>query len=513
MRNYTRLVSLLLCMLLALASMTAIADSSELEHVTLDWYVCEGQKPDQAIVFEAINKYFEETINTTLNIHFVPADEYSSKVGTIVDSKQPVDIVNAMSSLPYVDYVKKGAFIPMEDLLPEYAPKTYEMIPAAFWDAMKIDGHIYGVPSYKDSVDIPGVIYNKTMMDRLGIDLSDYHYGSLYDIIPLYQEIQEKRAENPDPNLDLDLEGNLMPLLRDFGDYERYNPYESIIGNLVGANIPGIEAFEGQGVGEKVFSVYSAPEYREFCHTVRSLVDTNICPEQVWWWDSTRTYTAEGRLGVSSYGSGYVTVAKNQASNNYESGLLISDYVIASTAYLHGAVNCISVTSQNPERAMMVLELINTDPFVATALRFGLEGTHWNKGEDGVLDFTGTNNEDPTNRGYYAWYGAQFGSFMYSAIPEGYPANFVELIKTQNENAIPTANMGFIFDPTPVANEIAACSAVVGEYTTNLLFGFIEEALIDETVDAFVAGLDAAGIEAVVAEAQAQLDAWRAVNR
>jgi putative aldouronate transport system substrate-binding protein len=70
--------------------------------------------------------------------------------------------------------------------------------------------------------------------------------------------------------------------------------------------------------------------------------------------------------------------------------------------------------------------------------------------------------------------------------------------------------MGFIFDPTPVQNEIAACSAVIDEYNVNLRFGKLDEADIEGELEAFSKKLDDAGIAVVVEEAQRQLDAFRA---
>ena len=63
---------------------------------------------------------------------------------------------------------------------------------------------------------------------------------------------------------------------------------------------------------------------------------------------------------------------------------------IGSTNYLHNAVECISAASQNKERAMMLLEMLNTDPYVVTTLPFVVDGEHNNVGADGILDFTGT---------------------------------------------------------------------------------------------------------------------------
>ena len=70
-------------------------------------------------------------------------------------------------------------------------------------------------------------------------------------------------------------------------------------------------------------------------------------------------------------------------------------------------------------------------------------------------------------------------------------------------------NMGFIFDPSPVQNEVAACSAKIDEYNTNLKFGKHETmADVDAALAAFSAALDEAGIAKVVAECQAQLNAF-----
>ena len=162
----------------------------------------------------------------------------------------------------------------------------------------------------------------------------------------------------------------------------------------------------------------------------------------------------------------------------------------------------------------MALEIINTDPYFATTIRFGTEGKYWNAtDEENVISFEGTLNEDPAARSNYYWYGAQFGSLVFSKVPSGYPNNFTELIQEANESAISDTNLGFIFDPTPVTNEIAACNAVIDEYETNLIFGFIPESEVDANIDEFLQKLNDSGAEKIVAEAQSQLDAWRAENK
>lgn len=508
MSKMSRIVSLVLAlmMLCGMSTFAAAEEAKPLEHVTLEWYVAEDAKPDNQTVFDAINAYLEEKINTTINFHFIGYSEYAQKVSTILMSGQEVDIVNANSALNYVEYVKKGAFLPMEELLPQYAPETYKMIPEGYWSAMRVDDHIYGIPSYKDSCQMYCVIANETLANTLGMDLSGVVLENYQDMVPILYEAWEKRNE-------MFPEDAKLPITRTFPDLDRWAQYETINGLAV-VNVPGVEDYEGMGKGEIVFNKYATKEYRDMSKTMAKMVTDGVLPYDLFNFDSSRIYNKEGKYLVEDLGSGYVTVAKNMCSPNWDAMMIPFADKIASTAYLHNAVECISATSKNPERAMMVLELINTDNFVATALRFGLEGVHWNMSDEpGVLDFTGTKNEDAANRGHYYWYGAQFGAIVHSYVPAGYPANFNDLILEANASAISDTNMGFIFDPSPVQNEIAACNAVISEYEMNLKFGFIPEEDVDANIDEFLAKLEASGASKIVAEAQAQLDAWRAVNK
>ncbi len=52
---------------------------------------------------------------------------------------------------------------------------------------------------------------------------------------------------------------------------------------------------------------------------------------------------------------------------------------------LKGAMMAISTASKNPERAMMFLNLLNTDPYLMTLLNFGVEGTHYTLKDNEVV--------------------------------------------------------------------------------------------------------------------------------
>ena len=69
---------------------------------------------------------------------------------------------------------------------------------------------------------------------------------------------------------------------------------------------------------------------------------------------------------------------------------------------------------------------------------------------------------------------------------------------------------GFSFDATQVAKEITACTNVVNKYHKALVCGALDP---ETTLPQFNSELKDAGIDAIIEEKQAQLDAWLAEQK
>ena len=79
-------------------------------------------------------------------------------------------------------------------------------------------------------------------------------------------------------------------------------------------------------------------------------------------------------------------------------------------------------------------------------------------------------------------------------------------LQSNNECKMSPA-LGFSFDAANVADEISACAGVVDQYQNSLLLGIGDtDALYAE----FLAALERAGVNEIIADKQAQLDAWKA---
>ena len=77
------------------------------------------------------------------------------------------------------------------------------------------------------------------------------------------------------------------------------------------------------------------------------------------------------------------------------------------------------------------------------------------------------------------------------------------------ENAEVSYYLGFTLNTTPVETELATVNSVFQEYLGQVRSGISDPAIIDE----YLAKLEAAGVQTVIDEAQAQLDAWIAANK
>ena len=476
------------------------------EAVELEWYTAINlDQPGEADVIAAANEYTKEKLNTTVNYHFYAMADYDQAVSTMVSSGTYMDIVFTGAGLvDFNSFVARNAFTAIEDYIDEYLPKTKAQLVQGSWDGYTYDGHIYAVPPNKDLAARWGWLANQTMIDDLGVPFPE-KFDTAADLIDWFYDAKEARdakypdkAENP-------IVGDGAPNRLDQWYY-----FESLVGNsqypLVAANVPGLLGFEGQGEGETAFCPFYTDEYREMCKAIRQLVVDGVIPFDTTNFDPDKVLFNAGEL-LGQYPQGYIYVDPEMNAPYFTTTHYPAEHSLMTTAYVQSGGQAISSTSEHVERSLELLELVNNDTYLATTLRFGVEGEGWtDEDNDGVFE-DGPKNADTTNRNWYNWYGWQFGSIIVSKYPKGYPANFGELVKELNDNSSQDTNLGFIFDPTKVETQIAACNNVISEYGTNLKKGQNDD--VEGLIAEFREKLTANGIEQIVEEAQNQLTAWR----
>jgi len=164
-----------------------------------------------------------------------------------------------------------------------------------------------------------------------------------------------------------------------------------------------------------------------------------------------------------------------------------------------GSMQAISSTSKNPERALMVIELFSTDEYFNNLINFGIEDVHYKKVSDNIIE--PTDNNAKYNPGTGWMFGNQFINYLWTNEDPEKWTNF----KNFNDAAVGTKTLGFIFDPTPVKSQIAACNNVWDQYVPALETGTVDP---EEYVPMMLEAFKDAGADEIIAEKQKQLDAW-----
>lgn len=480
------------------------AGNGELEYVELDWYFCiNGAGTDADLIQQALDAYFKEKLNCKVNLHVLGSD-YKDVVSNMLLSGEEVDLVmlDGGRGVSYLTYAGQDAFYPLEELW-EYGPNVKALFKDEVWNAVKVNDHIYCVPTLKDNAYIMGFVYNDTMAADLGLDVEGQQWNNMMDIEEFAMEAVKLRDEKFP-------EYAGMPLVAQAPiPVPYFYALEQMVSSFAVCNVPGLEADSAYDT-DTVFNFYESDAYREYALLNQRFVEAGVF-----------AYDYNSLNGPAIYMSstllcpawGYTWISEDLHGDVYKTKLKVFDKVWTDTSNYTGVGNAIGANCKNPERAMMVLDLLNSDPYVATMLRFGVEGEHWEYDGDGKIQLC-NRNADVSNAGWLEWYGVYAGNLTIVDGPESYvgPDRAVlENIKKYNDEALVAAHMGFVVDTTPIANEIAACSSVEAEYTSRLNTGQLaSQEDVNKTLDEFIEKLKANGSEKIVTEVQRQLDEWKA---
>ena len=491
------------------SSETAEGDETaggDLEYAELQWYVLSyqtGNITDIDMIQAALDEYFLEKLNCKVKLNIMGPGGYEETMSTKLMSGEEVDLLAVTGDISYYTYAKMGAFYPIDTLWDEYGTSLKDLFKEDVWEGLKVDDHIYGVPVLKDNCYIISYIYNDTLAKELGLDMEQGWSGPQEMEDFLIEAVAARDAKFP--------EYKGMPLMP-YNDvfYQYYVALEQFGCNeLAVCNVPGKEAVPGVDT-KTVYNFFETDEFRELCLMKQRLVSAGVL--------SNNGFTFEGNLAAEPFilmlnGWGYTWISEDLNGENYDSKLVVYDNPYMEGSGYAGAMTAIGVKSKNPERAMMAMELINNDPYVATMLRFGLEGEHWEKDGDGKMQLA-NRNADAANPGWLQWYGPFFGNLTIVEAPESYggPDNIMlKKMAEYNNEAILASHMGFIPDLSAIENELSACNNVISEYYDYLKYGYLESPeAVNKSVDDFVAKLKENGSEKIVAEIQSQIDAWEA---
>lgn len=468
----------------AAASSMAAATDKPLPPVELTWnYGTSQQQPDQQAVEDAVNKYLKENtqLNVTLKLKPIDFGSYDQKMNVAIASGEPMDIVWTTASwlLKYNENVKKGAFLAIDDLLPKYSPKTYsEMMPERFWEDVKsdTDGKIYAVPNYQVAATAFGFVFQKRYIDKYHFDIATVKKEE--DLEPFLETLKKNE---PDVIPFAYQAGNNVPVDPDLRIYSSFayikqDPFKTV--NLV-----------------------DSPQYKSFLDLMHKWYQKGYIYQDLATLKDFNQLMAKGNIAVMTDvtfkpGAEATFPAKN--GGNEVVMQRITDPLFTGVS---STMNAISKNSKNPERALMLLERVNTDKELYRLLAYGIKGKHYDD-SDGTY-------KPIQDAGYNPGIDWVFGNQFNGLVRPGQPADVFEQTKKLNEQAeVPPMN-GFHFNDSDLQTEVAAVNAVNAEYKVPLETGTVDPNVM---LPKYREALKKAGYDKIQAELSKQLADWAAKN-
>ena len=386
-----KLVALLVALMMfaTMLPVMAMADSAidTSEHVVIT-YLVTGDPPTNRTeeVLAKINEKLTEKVNAELKIRWIEWTDWTTKYNLALATQSgDIDLIGTATDwLNAWPNIQKGAFYPLsEEMLQTYAPNTWAQVPQANWDLCKYNGEIYLMPedNYAQWTN-HGFMYRGDWARAAGLENGVHSWA---DLGVYFQYIKDNM---PDV-IPWDANGN----------GSSYGP--QMAGGWQTSHTPNIYI---EGIGVDLFYGMSKDDpytlsryYLEGDELVNFATEMKKWADAGYWRTDVLNYTGdvaaemeEGKTGAhqhhtQTWTGERTTMEKKQPGSDlgfFWFGEEMNNVVALNIT--HGAM-AVAMTSKNPERALMVYDLMRNDPEIYRLMQYGIEGDMYTLDENGYL--------------------------------------------------------------------------------------------------------------------------------
>lgn len=488
------------------ASSAANADIDTSEHVVIT-YMTTGTKPDNSAtddMLAKLNAILTEKCNAELAMYYIDWTDYLSVYNlTLAQMDGTVDLVGTATDwLDAWPNAKNGAFLELsEDMLKTYAPKTYASVPAEHWDMCKYNGEIYFIPedNYAQWTN-HGFAYRLDWAKEAGLTDGVKSWEDLTK----YFEYVKKTYPDVQP---WDSDGTQYGQMAG-GWITSHSNYVSIDGINSGAMWGGKK--------DDLYTVYcpymtDTDSLVEYAKLMKHWNEIGVWKTDVL--NNTATDNREEfRAGKSAAEQHHTQTWTDLCSPGHENNTIFKDNPNAEVGFFyfgeesknvtalsitHGAM-AISAASKNPERALMVYDLIRNDPECYELFNYGIKGVQWDTNDEGLRVVN--SDADAIVTDY--WWGRNDDVEIKDATMNWDAID--KLYKEYDGIKIEYPYGKFIPDVDDISTQIDQINAIYTDYMKIISFGQFDGSA-EDIVAEFQQKLKDAGVDDVTAELQKQL--------
>lgn len=479
-------------------------DTSDHEVVTM---LALGDRPTNGRLenmLEELNKILLEKVNAELEIVYVEWADWQTQYNIQLLAGDPnLDLITTATDWLYAwENTQKGAFLPLTDeMLQTYAPLTWEQVEANdSWDVTRYQGEISFIPedNYTQYTN-HGMFYRGDWAAEAGLENGEV--TKFDDLTTYFSYIKEN---HPDV-IPWDVAG--VP-----GALPGYITSNELARVLVGLNAGNYEFWFTSA--DDPYTVYSPFMESDVIYEAAELMkewnDLGV------WREDVLNYTGDTRenmyAGLSGADQHHAQTYYSQIKPNMDRRQEDSDAKfyywglendnVAKPIKTHGAM-AVNAYSSNPERALMVYDIIRNDEAAYRLLNYGIEGVDYIVTEEGKLGRPEGWDPSLDGLGSNFWAGRMDELELENEENWDGTADFIAYL---DSFAYDYEYENLIVDKTYIEAQQAAIANVLSEYMPQLSAGKFENPR--EAVDEMREKIMSAGYEEVKAAIQADMDKW-----
>ena len=479
-----------------------------------------GKQANSDKVWAAFNEQLQQYVpNTTVEFIDVSFDEYSEKFSQVLASGEGVDLAWTGWLINKPQNIADGNLMPLDDLLAEYGQGIVDTLGEEVIEIHRnADGNLYYLPSWQGLcgdrrgwlvVTEIAELAGDTWIEDTEAALNKWR-NNYSDDTEAFQAVLDQATKYLAAAKEAGKLGAGINTGRVFG-WSMYNGTRSNPG--VGGSEIGIP-FEDNtftvidGVASEHYKLYAktmADWYKEgYIRSDIMSVDTSTLtmPKNGEITDTTYVFSCDPNLTEADQDAATADAGMDMTYLPVEENASL--ILGGDTSY------AIPYCADEPERAMMVLNAIYSQPDLYNTLIYGIEGEDYTVNADGTIttSYSGASPTADDSYGIQRWI---IGSCKNALINNGTDPNYYADLEALEETARVNPFMNFTFDRTNVEGICASILNVYYEYGPQIDNGVAGDNW-EELYNNYMAARKDAGIEELVTEFQNQLNEYIAAN-
>lgn len=444
--------------------------------VNLKWVIIGNGMPDNYDSWIGkVNDYIGEKIGVNLEMEVIPWGDWDDRRNIIISTNEPYDIIFGNGN-NYMADIKLGAYVDITDMIPEQMKEFNELMPEKYWDAVKVDDRIYGVPAYKDSSISNYAVWDKELVDEYNIDYKNL--TTIESLTPTFEMLKKEKNDYP-------------VYVKNDGVYSIFDVYDQI---GAGMQILGVRYDDPEG---KVCFTLEEPEIYSALETFHDWYKKGIINPDA------ATLTEARVYNMWRIAQGWESAGETAWGPDMGKEVVVQKWgdTILSNETVRGSMNMISANSKYPEKCLELLNLVNTDTTLRDMFYYGEEGVNF--------EYVDVNGEKRAHKINTDWSMAGYtqGTFFTVTPEDTTTTDQWGEIKALNEAAVPSVMLGFNLDTTEIDSQLANCREIWLRYKSEVMAGVNDPA---DVVPKMKKELMNAGFQDILDEAQAQVDEFLA---